>query len=88
MITSKMKSDLEGLNNFDEQFIESLFAPCQLADINKETKIFKKQSNIRGFPHICGKNRLFFFFLYFWNFGNSGFEFFLWIFLIFEFHGL
>ena len=41
MITSKMKSDLEGLNNFDEQFIESLFAPCQLADINKETKIFK-----------------------------------------------
>ena len=39
MITSKMKSDLEGLNNFDEQFIESLFAPCQLADINKETKI-------------------------------------------------
>lgn len=36
-----MKTDLPGLNNFNEEFVESLFAPCQLADINKEIKIFK-----------------------------------------------
>lgn len=36
-----MKTDLPGINNFNEKFVESLFAPCELADINKETKIFK-----------------------------------------------
>ena len=42
------------------------FKKNQKPEFFKNKKIFKKQSKIRGFPRIFGKNRLFF--EYFWIF--------------------
>jgi len=36
-----MKFDLPGINNYNDKFVESLFTPCQLADVNNDVKIFK-----------------------------------------------